>query len=159
LEFIPNGEFNKIKSLMAKDEEEKVVVINNSSYHTQKDYVSGVECEEHKYPCVYSVMKTETKFKYSKINNKGHFGFSKLIWGRGRIKSVGSFVDLNGEYGLTEFTSAIVDDKNNIEEIKTAFDTFEFRKLMELCSVGNMSINHKVIATFRKDFYKQFLND
>jgi hypothetical protein len=49
--------------------------------------------------------------------------------------------------------------KNNIEEIKTAFDTFEFRKLMELCSVGNMSINHKVIATFRKDFYKQFLND
>jgi hypothetical protein len=33
----------------------------------------------------------------------------------------------------------------------------KFRKIMELSAVGDMSINRKVIATFRKDFWKEFI--
>jgi hypothetical protein len=104
-------------------------------------------------------MKETTKFWFSNTNKNGHFGIPKLIWGNGRVKSVGSYLDTNGECGLTQFTYAIVDEPKNLTKIKTAFDSKEFRELMRLCSVGDMSINRKVIATFRKDFYKQFLND
>jgi len=47
----------------------------------------------------------------------------------------------------------------NLENIKKAFDTKKFRKIMESCSVSDMSINRKVIGTFKKDFWKEFIQD
>jgi len=44
-----------------------------------------------------------------------------------------------------------------LNDIKKAFDSKLFRDFMELCSVGDMSINRKVIGIFRKDFWKSFL--
>jgi hypothetical protein len=156
--FIPNGMFNEISKLLSNGND-NIETINNSSYHHQRNHVNDILINDFIYPCVYSVMKEETKFKYSNTNSKGHFNIPKLIWGSGRIKSVGSLLDLNGEYGLTEFASAIVDTKENLIKIKEVFDSKKFRTIMEQCSVSSMSINHKVIGTFRKDFYKQFLND
>ena len=75
----------------------------------------------------------------------------------GRIKSVGCMLDENGEYGLTQFAFGIVDEITNLPRIKQAFDTKEFRNLMEFCSVSNMSINYRIIALFRKDFWKEFV--
>ena len=120
--------------------------------------MNKIQTEEFKYPCVYTVKNGDVlTLWYSNINTKGHFGTPKLIWSSGRIISVGSYVDKTGEYGLTEFGSAIVDDVNVLDKIKQAFDTKEFRALMEACSVSDMSINRKVIATFRKDFWVEFL--
>lgn len=158
LEFIPNGMFDVFYKLTAKDNEEKVKLIADSSYHTQRTAQISKNCTgNYKYPCVYIVMKEKIRFWYSNSDNKGHFGESKLIWGNGRIKSVGSMLDLKGEYGLTQFTYGIVDSPNNLPKIKQAFDCDNFRKFMEFCSVGDMSINRKVIATFRKDFWVDFL--
>jgi len=82
---------------------------------------------------------------------------TKVIWSNGRIKSIGSCIDYDGEYGLTQFAYAIVDEKDKLEYIKKAFDSKRFRKLMELCAVGQLTINYKIIKLFRKDFWKEFI--
>jgi len=45
----------------------------------------------------------------------------------------------------------------NLENIKKAFDSKKFRKLMEMCAVGQLTINYKIIRLFKKDFYKEFI--
>jgi hypothetical protein len=87
----------------------------------------------------------------------GHFGIPKLIWSNGSITSLASYIDEKGEYGLTQFAYGIVETPKTLKRIKKAFDSPEFRRLMESCSVGQSVINYKVIATFRKDFWKEFI--
>jgi hypothetical protein len=159
LEFIPSGKFKEIQKLMLGND--KVNILHSeSAYETRKSFISKVKTEEHIYPVVYRVKKDGTlTFIYSSTKDRGHFGIPKLIWSDGRVISVGSYIDDKGELAMNQFQFAIVEDVENLVEVKKAFDSIKFRKLMEYCSVSNMSINYKVIATFRKDFYKQFLND
>ena len=158
LEFIPNSNYEKIKSLLAKNGEETVNIIHNNIHHTQRKYMKESTDSINKYPCVYTVRSgDEPTFWYSPFNNKGHFGESKLIFSNGRISSIGSFIDTNGEYGLCQFSSGIVDDKKLLSLIKSAFDSIEFRNLMESCSVSDMSVNYKILSLFRKDFWKEFV--
>tara|TARA_R110000822_G_scaffold145984_3_gene284972 strand:- start:10 stop:1329 length:1320 start_codon:yes stop_codon:yes gene_type:complete len=159
LEFIPNGEYEKIMSMIAKTDEEHVEVIYaRSLYGTDKKHMSRTKTEEYKYPCVYTVnSKSELSFFYSSKQH-GHFGVPKFIWSNGRISSIGSYVDINGDYGLTQFAYAIVDKPENLPKIKEVFDSKDFRKLMELCAVGQLTVNYKVISIFKKDFWKVFLN-
>jgi len=178
LEFIPNGEYEKIMSMIAKNGEESVNVIHDYSlyetrkswmsrtkteesvnviysrslYGTDKKHMSRTTTEECKYPCVYTVnSKSEPTYFYSSKQH-GHFGIPKLIWSNGG--NPGSYVDTNGDYGLTQFAYAIVDDPENLPKIKNVFDSKEFRHLMELSTFGQGHINYKVISTFKKDFWK-----
>ena len=159
LEFIPNGEYEKIMSMIAKNGEENVdVIYERSLYGTDKKHMSKTKTEEYKYPCVYTVnSKSEPSFFYSSIKH-GQFGVPKFIWSNGRISSIGSYVDINGDYGLTQFAYAIVDKPENLPKIKEVFDSKDFRNLMELCAVGQLTVNYKVISIFKKDFWKIFLN-
>jgi len=158
MEFIPNGMFKLFTSLLANDNEDRVKIISDSSYHTQRDHLSKIQDNNFKYPCIYTVKSGDVlTMWYSNTKNNGHFGIPKLVWSNFRISSAGSFIDEDGVYGLTQFSYAIIDDKDNLSDIKRAFDTKQFRDLMEICSVGDMSINRKVIGTFKKDFYKNFL--
>jgi hypothetical protein len=161
LDFIPNGSIIDINNLIAKDGEDKVELLHSeSNYAHRKPIMSKTQTNDFRYPCVYTInSNSEAKIWYSSTNEKGDFGKTKLIWSNGRISSIGSLIDNNGEYGLMEYASAIVDEPNNLPLLKKVFDSKEFKRLMELCSVGQLSINYKIIATFRKDFYKQFLND
>jgi hypothetical protein len=81
----------------------------------------------------------------------------KLIWSNGRIKSIGSVIDKEGKYGLTQFAYGIVDEEHNLENIKNAFDSHRFRRLMEYCAVGQLTVNYKIVALFKKDFWKEFI--
>jgi hypothetical protein len=158
MDFIPNGMFKTFDKLIAKNGDDTVKILRDYSYNIQKEYVNGKQTEEFKYPCVYIIHKNGVpKLKYSNINTKGHFGIPKLIWSNGRIISVGSLIDTDGEYGITEFAYAIIDIPENLPRIKHVFDHKDFRKLMEECSISDMSINYRVIALFRKDFWKEFL--
>jgi len=80
-----------------------------------------------------------------------------LIWSNFRIASAGCIIDEDGIYGLTQFSYAIIANREELSMIKKAFDTKKFRDMMENCSVANMSINRKIISTFKKDFWKQFI--
>lgn len=159
LEFIPNGMFSLFNKLIANDNNEKVDVIHSESlYAHRKPYMSREKTDLFIYPCVYTVGKNDsTKFWYSNTNKNGHFGISKLIWSNGRISSVGTLIDTNGDYGLMEYSSAICDIPENLHNIKKAVDSIEFRNLMSECAISNMSINYKVLSLFRKDFWKEFL--
>jgi hypothetical protein len=157
-EFIPNNNIKKIYSLVSKDNN-TVNIIADSSYHTQRPHLNKEKNDIFCFPCVYTVKSGDNITKwYSNINTNGHFNIPKLIWSNFRISSAGSIVDYNGQYGLTQFSYAIVDNVDNLFDIKKAFDTKEFRNLMESCSVSDMSINRKIIATFRKDFWKEFID-
>ena len=158
LEFIPNGEYEKIMSMIAKNGEENVNVIHDYSlYETRKSWMSKTKTEEYKYPCVYTVnSKSEITYYYSSKQH-GHFGVPKLIWSNGG--NPGSYIDSNGDYGLTQFAYAIVDKPSNLPKIKEVFDSKEFRNLMELSTVGQGHINYKVIKIFKKDFWKVFLDN
>jgi hypothetical protein len=158
MEFIPNGMYNAIQNLIAKKGEEKVKLLADSSYHTQRlEQMSKEQTEEFKYACAYTVMKKGTKFWYSNTNTKGHFGQPKLIWGNGEIDFIGSLIDINGDYGLTQFAYAIVDNPNNLSRMKTVFDSKEFKAIMNMCTIGKFSMNNKVVALFRRNFWVDFL--
>lgn len=161
LEFIPNGSLSEVTSLIAQEGEEKVnLLYSRSAYGTDKNNVSKIQQDDFVYPCVYTVnYLSRPTFHYSNTNQNGHFGIPKVIWSNGRISSVGSYVDETGEFALTQFAYAIADDAENLPNIKKALDSSKFKKLMELCAVGQLTINHKVISTFRKDFWRDFIDD
>jgi hypothetical protein len=132
------------------------ILYSSSLYDHRKKYMSKTKTEEFKYSCVYTVnSKSEVKLYYSSKQH-GHFGVPKLIWGNGAILSIGSYIDINGDYGLTDFAYAIVDKPENLPKIKAVFDSKEFKYLMEMCCVGLRSINYRVIRLFKKDFWKEF---
>jgi hypothetical protein len=165
LPFIPNCDLDTVMKLVAKVGEETVGVLHDyTAYETRKAHmlhngkVVKTKTAEHKDPVVYTVNAEHiASLMYSSIKTNGHFGISKLIWSNGRISSVGSIIDAEGKYALTPFAYAIVDTPENLPLIKKAFDSPKFRKLMTACSVGQNNINHKIIATFRKDFWKTFV--
>lgn len=157
LEFIPNGMFNELNNLIAKDGEEKVNLISTSSYHTQKNYVSSIQSEIFRYPCVYTINKNgEMKFKFSSLNNKGCFGIPKIIWSNGISKPM---IDYNGDYMQTEFAYSICDQIENLINIQKAMLSERFIKLMSFSDGRDgHRYNHKIISMFRKDFWKEFLD-
>jgi hypothetical protein len=159
MEFIPNGMFAEIKKLVAKDGEERTEVTHSCDYHTQRPHMSKVQTNEFKYPCVQSVnVKSEPCcFWYSSTDKNGHFGIPKVVFVRlGR----GVMVDRNGDYGLCEDCSGIVDEPSNLDRIHKAMKSPRFVELMKFANVGGQNGNiydRKVIALFRKDFWVDFL--
>ena len=161
MEFIPNGMFTEFNKLLAKPGEEKVEILHSySAYETRKDYMSKIKTAEFKYPIISLVRKNgEVEFQYSNTKSNGHFGISKVVWSNARITSIGTYLDANGEYGLTQFNYGIKDDSKSLSYISKAIKSKEFIKLMSNCSAGAFpSLNHKVLSLFRKDFWVDFLN-
>ena len=178
MEFIPNRNFDMIVSLLAKDGEDqvetihdssydirrefmsktkdgedRVETIHDSSYHIQREFMSKTKHGKFIYPCIYSVhVNDEPRFFYSNNNTRGHFGIPKLIWGNG---STGSIIDYKGEYGLTNFAYAIIDTPTNLSNIKKVFDSKDFRNFITSLAVGQAGINTKYISLFKKDFYEK----
>ena len=154
--FIPNHSLEHIKSFIAKEGEERVEIISNSAYHTQRNYINKIKIGEFKYPVVYTVNKNDDlSFRWSSTNQNGHFGVSKIILMP--ATGTGRYIDAAGEYGLTQFTYGIVDSSDNLPFIKNALESKKFENLMTACSVGLNGYNHKVLSTFRKDFWKEFV--
>jgi hypothetical protein len=163
MEFIPNGKFNEFKKLMSTNDEDKINLLDtNYCYAHRKPIMSKTQSDEFKYPCVYTTQKDGSfKLWYSSTNEHGHFGLSKVIWSNGGAST--PIVDYNGDYGLMEYSYAIIDNKDVLLDIQKAMLSPKFLELMTFSNgttgVGLHRYNTKAISTFRKDFYKQFLND
>ena len=134
---------------------EKIVLLHNCDYHNQRPYMSKEEGNGFIYPCVYLTYKDGSKqVLYSNIN-KGHFGIPKVIFSQGISSPI---IDELGEYGLMNFAYGIVDDVENLPHIQKALLNPEFIKLMSFSwGVSGQNYNPKVIALFRKDFWKEFI--
>jgi type I restriction-modification system DNA methylase subunit len=163
LELIPNKLFDKIINLIAKDNEEKIEVLHSySDYETRKPYMSKNKTEENIHPCVYSILNNgHVNLMYSSINNKGHFGIPKVVVGNGANPT--SFIDYDGKYGLTQFAFGIVESIDNLPKIEKVLKSKEFQKInlstKYVATAGNPLIYPKIIKLFRKDFWKEFLDE
>jgi len=156
LPFIPNGAFDQIQSLLAKPGEERVEILWNCEYHTQQlDWMSPKKTTKFKYPIVYTIHNGDKVNLWYSSEKKGHFGTPKVIWSNGGI-TMGTIVDDTGKYGLSQFAYAIMDKVENLENIKKAMTSDKFKKMITE-STNDASINRRVLALFRKDFWKEFV--
>jgi hypothetical protein len=157
--------------------EEKVKIINNSSnygtdkphlnkerveilqsqslYDSRKPYMNKEKVEVFKYPCVYTThLNGIIKCLYSNTNTKGHFGIPKVICSVGTTLPI---IDIDGIYGLTQFSFGIVDKQENLPFIQKAMLNPDFIKLMSYCPGWcKDTYNHRVIGLFRKDWWKEY---
>jgi hypothetical protein len=152
--FIPSGNFNKFKKILTKNNNVKILH-DRSMYGTDKKNTNKIKNNIFKYPICNSINKDGSiNFIYSN-NIDGHFGIPKVIWSNGAGDPI---IDINGDYGMSEFSSAIVDNKTNLKKIKDAMISERFINLMKyLVFKENHTYNYKIIALFKKDFYKYFL--
>jgi len=160
MDFIPNGNFDLVDKIIAKPNEEKVEVLySRSAYGTDKKNMSSEKVGEFKYPCVYSINVDEIpSYFYSSIKGE-HFGTKKFIIPNGDARSIGFIKDINGEYGLTQFSCAIVEENKEIQETyHKLFRSKEFISFYNtnLC-IGKTQYNWKVLSLFKKDFWKEFV--
>jgi hypothetical protein len=160
MNFIPNGNFGEIKLLLAGDKDEKVnLIFSYSDYETRKKHMSKIPTEEYQYPCVSNVNKDGSlTLYYSNTIEKGHFGVPKLICGKAS-SGTNFYIDNTGEYGVTQYGFAIVDEPEILEKIKMALSSDKFKKLSQSLPRFSQAVNHKVVAKFRKDFWKEFINE
>lgn len=159
MEFIPGENISEIYKLVAKDGEDRVQILHSySDYEIRKPYMNKEQTDEFKYPCVYMVSYLDVpNFWYSSRNDKGHFSFPKIIWANG---SSGVIIDKNGDFALTQFGYAIVDVVENLESIKKSLQSEKFIKEIMLFKNGlGDKYNRKIISLFRKDFWKEFINE
>ena len=151
--WLPNYYFNKIDSLLVKNNEQVVnIMFSTSSYETRKNWMSSIKTEEYKYECIHSTPKKGIRYYYSNCNNKGHFGISKVIFGESGIYN--SIVDKDGIYGMTQHAIAISDTIENLELIKSILDSKEFKIITDACSWSNYAIDWRMFLSFKKDFWK-----
>ena len=152
--FIPNFNFDIISKIIGDDEEKTTILHSESKYEVRRPHMSHTETEIYKYPCVYSIKRSnEISFKWSSINTNGHFGLSKFIFSNG----AGFCCDTNGEYGLTQWAYGIYDNPENLCHIDKCFRSNEFNKLKESIHLDSSSYNIKVMKLFKKDFWKEFV--
>ena len=157
LQFIPNSNFDKIFSMIAKEGEETVEILHEwSMYETRKNHMSKHKDKNFKYPCVCNVDVNENPtLMYSSIN-RGHFGISKLICGSAS-SGTNFLIDSNGEYGITQFSFGIVEDSDNLKKLKMALKSEKFQELIKSIPNYSSAINYKILSEFKKDFWKEFI--
>jgi hypothetical protein len=154
--FIPNKMFDDIEKLITKEDEDKVELLySRSMYGTDKKNMKVEEDEEFKYPCVYSINR-ENKEKLFYSNSKKDFFVPKVIFASG---ATGFISDKKGKYGLTQFACGIVDNVANLDSIKWVLDCDRFKDIIKAVSVSKEEINKNILSLFRKDFWKEFIDE
>ena len=157
--FIPNCNFDFIQKLLAKKDEEKCeVILSHSSYDPRKKWMSKIESDEFKYPCVYSLtQKNGLELRYSNTKDKGHFGVKKVImhWMGSYIDAI---VDDKGQYGMTQWAFGIeILNKEEGEKIKQSIKSSKFKKVWNAIEWYSGNQEWRVFKYFKKDFWKDFV--
>ena len=147
VKYIPNKNIEVLLDLTSGDD--KVETIIDSSYHTQRDFMSSERTEEFRYPIIYTVRSSgEPVIWYSKINDRGHFGKPKVVFSNGAGSGV--FIDENGEYGLSQFAYGILEnDSNKLNFIKSIMIDNNFINLLGYGS--GSKYNKNILRIFDKN--------
>lgn len=135
--FLPNHSFDIIRSLLRQGNEEKCLVIYNSTnYETRKNWTSSKHSAEYKYTLIHSTPKSGTRYYYSSRNDKGHFGIPKVIFGETGIYN--AIIDMEGKYGMTQHAMAIqIETQEEGENLKKVLEGDKFKDLLDACSWSN----------------------
>lgn len=154
LEFIPNFGFDLYDRLTKGDN--KCQVVYSYMYDPRNTFVSVDRTEEYKYPLVHSTTKKGNIFRFSSVNDRGHFGISKLIFGESGLNDV--IIDMDGEYGMTQGAIGIrVDSLDEAISIREVLLGDEFSKFLKSVLWSNFRIDWRLFTQFKKDFWREFI--
>ena len=156
LSWLPNSNLEYVKKILAKENNICNVLQSTSLYESRKKWMSHTLTNEYKYPCVHSTTKKGVRLMYSKINDIGHFGVSKVIFGDSGINE--PIIDMEGKYGMTEHAiGIIIDTLEEGENIKKALTSDIFNKILSACMFSSFAIDRVLFKEFKKDFWKEFI--
>lgn len=156
MSFIPNYNFDFFERLMNSDT--KCNVIYSSTYDPRSRYVSREQDETFIYPLVLSTPKAGIRYAYSSVNDKGHFGIPKVIFGDSGINHV--IIDMEGLYGMTQHGIGL--EVSSLEEatsIKEVLVSDKFSKFLESVMWSNFQIDYRLFKELKKDFWKEFIKE
>ena len=155
--WIPNYNIMVVQKLLAIKEDERCPIIyNRSNYGSDKPYISKTINSEYKYPLIHTIPKTGIRYMYSNINNKGHFGIPKVIFGDNGLNDV--IIDMKGKYGMTEQSMGIeITSNEHGNKISQSLQSDKFREFLKGCIIGNFRIDWRLFRYLKKDFWKEFI--
>lgn len=142
-DFIPNKYFDGVYKIFSG----KTDIIYSCAYHhyTQK-HMSKEKDEIYKFPCIYLANKKGITYYYSSVNNKGHFGQSKIIVPLGSFQPI---LDFEGEYGMCEVCFGIpIKSLEHGEKIMKLFRNEKFLKLLEACKWKTVQFDYRLFKYF-----------
>ena len=153
-QYIPNMMYEELKTISNSDIKLDVWRYRSLYSTENKKLVSKIKNEVYKYPLIYTINKNNiASLRYTNNNTLGHFEKSKFIFSNG----AGFICDYNGDYGLTEWSYCIYDDKENLEKIDKTFRSLKFNKIKKAIQIDSSTYNIKIMKYFNKDFYKEFI--
>jgi len=132
-------------------------IYSRSAYGIDKQHTNNTNTGPFIYPVIRYVYKNgEPDFYWSSRNDRGHFGIPKVIFGC--MYGIGAvFIDRKGEYGMTQFCSAIADEPENLDNIAKAMKSQKFLDLMSYTTVDTRQINNAFLKELRHDFWREFV--
>ena len=157
-DWLPNYNIDTIQNILAQENEDKCIILyDRTSYGAdKKDRVSKIKSEEFKYPCIHSTPKSGIRYMYSKVNDRGHFGISKVIFGESGIYN--PVIDMEGQYGMTHGAMAIkVNDIKEAKLISKVIDSDKFNDIIKSCMFSSFRIDWNIFKDLKKDFWKEFI--
>jgi len=176
LDFLPNCEYDLIKEITNKEDKFNIlsssrsydtrkpwiskskILYSRCSYGCDKPHVNQTPTQEFKYPCVFSMTKSNPlTLSWSSTKDKGHFGIPKVI-----INLPGAtlccLVDDKGEYGMSQWIFGIeINSKEEGELIKRALMSDKFNRIWMATKWMAMTREWRFFEYLRKDFYKDFI--
>jgi hypothetical protein len=155
--WLPNYNIDIIQKILAKKGEDICPIIyNRSNYGSDKKYTSKFKNDEYKYTIIHTIPESGVRYIYSSINDKGHFGISKIIFGQSNINN--PIIDIDGEYGMSEHSMAIeVKNLDEAKNIKKCLLSDKFKNMIKSCLWSNYMIDWRLFTYFKKDFWKEFI--
>jgi len=157
-DWLPNYNIDIVQKLLAKDGEEKCkIMYDRTSYGADnKKWMSRKKTDDFKYPCIHSTPKNGVRYMYSKFNDKGHFGVSKVIFGESGIYN--PIIDIEGMYGMTHGAMAIkVHDISEGNNISNALLSNNFQDVIQSCSFSSFRVDWNIFKDLKKNFWKEFV--
>lgn len=155
LKWLPNSNIENILKMFSTTETREIVY--STSYDPRKSWVSTQQSEEFKFPILKSTTKKGPIYYYSKINTKGHFGISKIMFGFSGINE--PVIDIDGTHGMTQHAIGIeVYSIEDAENVKKAITSKKFKnEFIDCCKYSQFIIDWSIFKNIKKDFWKEFV--
>jgi hypothetical protein len=151
MQFIPNRDFNIFDKIKGVND----IVCSNTSYSSDMKWMKDDNKLEYKY--ILTKNSKITKYKYSS-EQKNYNGIKKVIISLGRYPY--PINDYKGEYGLSCYNFGIViDNKKEGDNIINCINSELFSNLLKNNKWGSYNIEWRMFKYFKKDFWKDFVDD
>jgi uncharacterized FlaG/YvyC family protein len=148
--WLENCEFGEVSDILGSGCN---VIYSRSAYASDKSWTSPEETGEFRHPLIHSTTKSGVRYYYSSLNDKGHFGLPKVIFGDSGINDV--VIDLEGKYGITEHAMALpVRDSADTIQAKEFLTSEKFQNILSSCRWSNFQIDWRLFTHFKEGFWR-----